>query len=351
MQRRAAAIYFVLFLVVGAGAYAFIGVSEAPSVSLPGEAYTAGDTFSVQDRTYTVESIDGSGELAWTNESARYTATLDNNSTVSPLDLQWDGQQARWSTILEDGSTIPYEGGTYRVTVNTSADSPTALLSNVENASQNTTIAVEDTLTYRQNETTVTAIDGEGVTLVWGEPYRVTVSNVTDPDSVTFLQEFDVSNRLVRDSAVYNETVSVDGIRSVVYRADNETVALAAYLPEPDTATFEEGEQVWYLGNETTIGNVTTDGVPLVWTGERTNTVRLSGASNVTLNDQPYFVYFPDKSSVQILPREDAYQSYQQQRSEIDYYHERINGLWGVSILSILAAVALLAMAYLPRKG
>ncbi|WP_181687027.1 hypothetical protein [Halorhabdus salina] len=355
MQRRAVAISVVLFLVVGAGAYAFIGISEAPSVSLPGEAHTAGDTFSVQDRTYAVESVDGSGdgsgELVWTNESARYTETLGNDTTISPLDLRWDGQHARWSTTLEDGSTIPYENGTYRVTVNTSADSPMAMLSNVANASENTTVAVEDTLTYRQNETTVTAIDDDGVTLVWGESYRVTVPNVTEPDSATFVQEFDVSNRLARDSAVYNETVSVDGVRSVVFRADNGTLALSDYLPEPDTATLEEGQEVWYQGNDATIGNVTGDSVPLVWSAERTNPVRLSGASNVTLNDQQYFVYFPDESSVKILPSEDAFQSYQQQQSEIDYYHERMNGLWGVAILSFLAAVALLAMAYLPKKG
>ncbi|QGN07983.1 hypothetical protein Hrd1104_12205 [Halorhabdus sp. CBA1104] len=355
MQRRAVAISVVLFLVVGAGAYAFIGISEAPSISLPGEAHTVGDTFSVQDRTYTVESVDGSddgsGELAWTNESARYTETLANDSTVSPLDVRWDGQDARWSRTLEAGSTIPYENGTYRVTVNTSADSPMAMLSNTDNASQNTTIAVEDTLTYRDNETTVTAIDDDGVTLVWAEPYRVTVQNGTAPDSATFRQVFDVSSRLERDPAVYNETVSVDGVQSVVSREDNATVALSAYLPEPDTATFEEGEQVWYQGNDATIGNVTSAGVPLVWSAERPNTVRLAGASTVTLNDQQYFVYFPEVSSVKILPSEDAAQSYQQQQADIDYYHERMNGLWGVSILSFLAAIVLLAMGYLPVKG
>mgnify|MGYP000580873401 CR=1 FL=1 len=355
MQRRAAAVYVALFLVVGAGAYGFMELTEEPSVSLPGETYAAGDTLTVQDRTYTVASVDGSGggsgELTWTDPAAEFSATLENGTTVSPLSVSWDGQAASWSEALAPGAEFPYGNGTYSVSVNTSSDPPTATLTHVENASMNESVAVEDTLSYRGNETTVTAIDDAGITLTWSEPYLVSVPNVPGPQRVTFRQQFDVSTRLANDPAVYDETVSVDGVESVVRRSNDSTVPLETYLPEPDTATFPEGSTLSYEGAQVTIGNITAGTVPLTWTGERTNTITFSEGANVSLNGGSYFAHFPDSSSVKILPHGEAYESYQQQLGEIDYYQERMLGLWGVTILSLIAAILLLGLAYLPVKG
>lgn len=354
MQRRAAAIYAGFFVLVALGAYAFVGIAEQPTVSLSGDEYAAGATLDVGDRTYTVEGVDAEGNtgtLSWSNESAVFTANFENDTTVSPLEVQWDGQRARWSSTLADGSTFAYENGTYRVETNTSAEPPTATLTHVENASVNESVAVGDTLAYQNNETTVTAIDTDGVTLSWAEPYLVAVENATDPSAVTFSQQLAVEDRLARDDAVYDETVTVDGVESVVQRADNATTPLETYLPTADTATFEEGETIHYAGNETTIHAVTPNGVTLAWDGVRTETVRFSEGANVTLADQPYFTHFSGSSQVQILPREEAYGTYQRQLDDQEYFTERQNGLWGVTILSGLAAAMLLAIAFLPRKG
>lgn len=352
MRRRAAAIYAVFFLAIGVGAYAFMGTTTAPTVSLSGEAFGAGESFTVQERTYTVASVDGAGEtgeLTWTNDSARHSATLANGSTVSPLTLSWQGQQARWSTRLEAGSDVRFRDGTYRVAVNASAEPSTVTLAHVDNTSLNRTVAVGDRLSFRGNWTTVTSVDAGGATLAWGEPYVVAVPNASDPSKATLRQQFNVSRRLGNDPAVYNETVSVDGTRSVVERATNDTMALSAYLPAADSATVSEGDHLTYEGRTVTVGNITADGVPIYWTGERTNTIRLSEGANVTLAGQPHFVHFADQSSVKILPRA-AYDSYQHQREKIDAYQERMNGLWGVTILSLLAAIVLLSLAFLPNK-
>lgn len=354
MRRRAAAVYFVFFLAIGAGAYGFMGVTSAPTVSLPGEAYAAGDTFTVQNRTYTVASVDGaagSGKLTWTNDSARLSETLADGSTVSPLTVTWEGQQAHWSTRLEAGTTVAFREGTYRVSVNTSVDPSTVTLTHVDNASQNTTVAVGDSLSFHGNWTTVTAVDERGARLEWGEPYLVAVPNVSDPTTVAFRQQFNVSRRLANDPAVYDETVTVNGTPSVVLRADNATIPLSTYLLDPAVATFREGATLTYEGRTVTIGNITTDGVPVYWSGERTNTIRFTEGANLTLAGQPYFAHFADQSSVKILPREEAYRTYQHQLATIDYYHERMSGLWGVTILSLLAAIVLLSIAYLPTKG
>lgn len=70
MQRRAAAVYFVLFVVVGAGAYGMLGVVSEPTVRLDGPTYGEGEQFSVGGTTYTVDSIgDGEALLTYENQS------------------------------------------------------------------------------------------------------------------------------------------------------------------------------------------------------------------------------------------------------------------------------------------
>ena len=55
MQRRAAAVYFVFFLVIGAGAYSFLAVAQGPAIELDGETYSQGDSFTVDGRVPGVE--------------------------------------------------------------------------------------------------------------------------------------------------------------------------------------------------------------------------------------------------------------------------------------------------------
>jgi len=108
MQRRAAAVYFVLFVLVGAGAYGFIQVGMSqPTVDLDGQSYAEGDELTVGDRTYTVDTIEteegevaqyaGEADLVWFNESNRETATLENGSTVT-----YQGEE--YSVVTGEGS-------------------------------------------------------------------------------------------------------------------------------------------------------------------------------------------------------------------------------------------------------
>jgi hypothetical protein len=68
MQRRAAAVYFALFVVVGAGAYGMLGAVSEPAVQLDGPTYVEGDQLSVGGTTYTVDSV-GDGEVVLTYEN------------------------------------------------------------------------------------------------------------------------------------------------------------------------------------------------------------------------------------------------------------------------------------------
>ncbi len=287
MQRRAAAIYVAFFIVLGAASYSVIATATAPTVEFdnPDHRLSQGDQFSVDDRQYTASSISAeasggggghggggasvtrSGELSWTNDTARYTQTWEHNATV----------------------------------------------------------------TY-QNET-----------------YRVLVEDADDPASFQLIEQINRTAILQEDSAVEGETVTVNGTEYVVRQDDDgrTLTPTSEYFPTPGSTNYAEGDSLRFQGNTTTVAGVTGEGATLAWTAPRTNTVGVDNEANVTVNGQQYFAYFPDNST---LVLESDYGVYQRQTNEMDTYHEHVNGLWGVSIVSFSTAIVLLGMAYMPSR-
>ena len=364
MQRRVAAIYFVFFLVMGASAYSVIALAEEPAVDLEGESYQEGDTFAVDGREYVVANLttqssgDGGGHggggggeervgrLEWTNESAQHTATLANNSTYPPARASFSGQRAYYTATLAEGDTVTYNGSEATVSI-PDVESPSNF-SLVADGNETATVEVNGTFSYRGNETTVVGITASEVRLVWGDDYRVLIPNESDPSSFRMVQQFNVSQRLAADPAVENQTVTRDdGRRYVVYRENGSTRLLAEYLPEPAVGELEEGNTMTFAGNETTIANVTAEEVVLEWTAPEVEAIDLTEGANVTLDGQQYVVHFRG-DSVQISPQ---VQKYQQDLRRQDYFHERQNGLWGVTLLSGIAAMFVIGLAYLPVRG
>jgi len=287
MQRRAAAIYVAFFIVLGAASYSVIATATAPTVEFdnPDHRLSQGDQFSVDNRQYTVSSIAAetsggggghggggasvtrSGELTWTNDTARYTQTWEHNATV----------------------------------------------------------------TY-QNET-----------------YRVLVEDADDPASFQLVEDINRTAILQEDASVEDETVVVNGTEYVVREeGDNRTLTSASeYFPTPASTQYAEGDSLQFQGNTTSVADVTSEGTTLAWTAPRTNTVSVGNEANVTMNGQRYFAYFPDNSTMVL---ENDYNVYQEQVTEIDTYHEHVNGLWGISIVSFATAIMLLGMAYMPSR-
>jgi len=289
MQRRAAAAYFVFFLVISVAAYAYIGVAESqrPEVDLEPAAELENDsTFEVDGTTYTASDIHlstggggghgggGGGEmvatLSWTNESAQYTATLEANSTTT------------------------YQNDTYRV--------------------------------FTDNES----------------------------QRLGLREEQNVTQLLREDDAVENSLATQNGTEYVVYRENDSLRPVDEWLPEPETRAFSVGDTFEYQTDsgtqQTTVASVSEEGATLEWTAPRDNEVELTEGANVTLGGQGYFAHFPDHHTVQLIDS-DQHVAYQQTLDEQDYFHERKNGLWGISILSGVGAVLMLGMAYLPNRG
>lgn len=265
MQRRAAAVSVAFFLVISAGSYAFIGVAQEPAISIenPDHTVQSNQTLTVGGTTYTFGEIgDGSATATWTNQSARYTATLEN------------------------GSVVEYRGTNY----------------------------------------TVHPASGE------------------DPSHF----------RLVENQTVDRPTTTHNGTTYVIVEDESGSRTLVPrdeYLPPPQEHTFAEGDDFDYQGNTTTVVDVTRSGVTLEWFAPRTNEIIVREGGNQTLGDTPYLAHFVRTDSGDYeLQFTDRYQEYENDVTAQDYYKERINGLWAVSILSALAAIFILMLSFLPPR-
>ncbi|SIQ66357.1 hypothetical protein SAMN05421858_0005 [Haladaptatus litoreus] len=273
MQRRAAGVYVTVFLVIAAGAYSLIGVAQEPTVSVENPDQTLsnqGQKFNVDGRQYNVTSLsDGSAEVAWTNQSATYSAELGNNTTVE-----------------QDNTT-------FRLLIPNQSNPSQATLTEVQNLS-------EDTQTVNQGNVTYVVVNQS--------------SNDTANKSLVPVDEYKQQQ-----------------------------------FGEPETQTLRQGNNFQYQNNSTTIANISAESVLLQWEAPKTTTTSLSSGETAELgpNNQTYVAHGQD-GSVVLSSNVDAYNS---QNAEIGEFNERIAGLWGVSILSFLAALLLAMFAFLPFKG
>lgn len=249
MQRRAAAGYVLLFLVLAAGAYAMVAATSAPPVTVENPDYdlAAGDELTVQGRTYTVESVsaeeqegDGHGggggvtyaaTLAWTNDSARYTAEWDADDEVAFAAVDFLGTRLNGSyTVLvpnvtgdpteatlreapEDLETREIDGVTY---VETRAANGSLQLTPIDQYEPLQRVTVtEGSVDYLGNETEVT-VTNESVRLAWTAPRSETVDlaqaqNTTLNGQRLFVY-FPSGDRvyLTQDTSSYRESVQAN---------------------------------------------------------------------------------------------------------------------------------------------
>jgi hypothetical protein len=230
MQRRAAAIYFVLFLAIAAGSFGYITVVDAqrPEVDVQGQELTSDDTLRIGDRVYIASVSEGSGELAWTNQSAQASASLEHNSTATYQNQSWTvvienrtdvsefdlHEQLNVSAILAndpavENETATFQGDEYVVyPANETSDRELVLLDEYLPAPETRTFAVGDEYEYVAEEdgqvnATVTNVTTSAAELTWTSPQENTIS----------LSE--------------GGNVTLDGTQYVAHFPDNSTVILS----------------------------------------------------------------------------------------------------------------------------
>jgi hypothetical protein len=219
MQRRAAAIYAAFFIVLAAASYSLIATAQEPTVTIQNPEYelTQGQQFDVDGRTYTVTALDAemeggghgsaatlsrSGEFTWVNESARYTATWENESTVTFQDEEYDvvipnasdptevtlREAINRSAILRGDARARNEtvtsGGEEYVVVRRGGNETLVPVDEYFPDPATRTFAEGDTVDYQGNETTLARVSPSEATLAWTGSKTVAV-DVSDRGNVT----------------------------------------------------------------------------------------------------------------------------------------------------------------------
>lgn len=286
MQRRAGAAFVVFFLLVGAASLALVTTASPPKFDVDGQQLQQGDSFEVDGQTYNVESVSAS----------------------------------------EGGGDEGGHGGgggaetTYEAVFNWTNES----YQYTESWSNNSTVTVGD------NEWTV-------------------LTNEGGDGSFVLRQDVNESQILQNDPNAANETVTYEGEPHVVVTRNGteELVPASEYFPDPETRQLSTGDQFDYAGNQTTVANVSNTSVEVRWTGPNTMTESVSQQGNVTLGETTFFAHFEDGETVVLSQN---FQQLNEYNAETSQFHEMESGLWGVSILSGLLVVTILAMAFMPSR-
>jgi len=286
MQRRAAAIYVAFFIVLGAASYSVIATATAPTIGFenPDHRLSEGDQFSVDDQQYTVSAVSAeveegggghgggggatvtrSGELTWTDDSARYTETWEHNATVT---YQGDDyrvvvedaddpasfrlvEEINRTAILQEDQSVEDEtvtvGGTEYVVRETDGDRTLIPASEYFPTPASTQYAEGETLQYQGNTTTVDDVTGDGATLAWTSTKTNTVevgneANVTlngqqyfayFPDNSTIVLESDYGAYQEQTEEIHTYHKHVNGLWgiSIVSFATAILLLGMAYMP------------------------------------------------------------------------------------------------------------------------
>lgn len=211
---------------------------------------------------------------------------------------------------------------------------------------------LEATLTWTNETATQTATLAHNDTIAYSEgEYRVVVPNETDPSSFTLEQQFNVSALLADDESVENELAEQNGTSYVVSRTDRSLDPLSEWLPPRENVAVDEGDEIEYEEQMTTVEAVAADSVTLTWAAPADREAELTEGGNVTLaNGEQYFAHYPSDEEV-VLAHSSEYGSYAQTVAAQAYFGERMAGLWGVMIIASFAAILVLSAAYLPSRG
>jgi hypothetical protein len=201
------------------------------------------------------------------------------------------------------------------------------------------------TATWYNESARYTATWSEGDTVMYrGTNYSVWIPNESDPAEFEF-REVQTVNR---------PTVEQNGTTYVVLEdGQNRTlVPREEYLPEQQRWRFREGDTLDYAGNdnETVVASVTESEVVMEWFAPDTFERSFSEGANTTIGETTYVAHFASRGDGVVLQLTTDYSDYSEDVAAQETFHERMNGLWGVVILGLLAAALLVMLAYLPSR-
>ncbi len=208
MQRRAVAVYVVLFLLVASVAGVLVATAESPELTFedPDFELSEGDTFEVDGQEYTVADIteteeeddvgdveiERSGVIEW-EEITDQTEIWENESVVELDEREWEvhieGENATAFTlvevldrqaILEDdpdaaNETVESDGEEFVVVTDEDGEQQLVPVDDYFPVPEERSFAEGDEFDYDGQTVTVDSITADEVTLAWTGPETMTM--------------------------------------------------------------------------------------------------------------------------------------------------------------------------------
>ncbi|WP_330632544.1 hypothetical protein [Halocatena halophila] len=260
MQRRATAIYATFFFVIAIGSYAGLGLIAQPALSMdnPEQTLSVNDTFSVGDRSYTVTAIDGgadsdgnlqrSGTVEWVNETGTHISEWANNSTFEHQNETYflltntSGEQPtatltqpvnRTAILVNDSAArneLVTSNGTDYVVIGSNDNQEMVRADEYFPTPPTQTLEANETFDFYGNETTVTEITNDSVTVQWQAPKTNTIDlGATTTHTTTLVRGGLPADKTIAAGA----NVTLNGEQFAVHYPDNTTATLSS-----DPATY-----------------------------------------------------------------------------------------------------------------
>lgn len=109
------------------------------------------------------------------------------------------------------------------------------------------------------------------------------------------------------------------------------------------SASFQE------MNNNTSVefGDSETISMLIVRNGVPTSVSYTPSADTVTLGGEEYGAYYPNNNTVELM----SSNVYSQELSTTESFSKRFRGLWATIVLGALAAILMICLSYLPRRG
>ncbi len=239
---------------------------------------------------------------------------------------------------LSEGESFSVDGDEYTLTTITvdeddeAGEVVTGEIERERTAEQSETWANETVIEVDEREWSV-RIDGE--------------------DSFTLVEEQDFEALLAEDPNADNETVERDGEEFVVVTdEDGETrlVSPDEYFPAPEERSYAVGDELTYNDVDVTVESITDDAVTVVWMGPETLTIGVEQESTVTIGDTEFIAHFPSDPNDPTLTLSTDFDGYNAQLAQAERLDQYGDGLWRVLIISVLSAMALVGMAFMPSR-
>lgn len=267
MQRRAAAMYVIFFVLIAVGSFAVVNVAEAPDPAMDQSDHqlTVDDSVTIDGTTYNLTRIDVfSATFEWTQPEAEQTGTITNESTI----------------------------------------------------------------------------ESDGV------EYLLEIDAGDEPDGVTLIEQYPEHDL---------ETVEIDGVTYVVIEENNDT----RIVPEEEYLADEHGPRerleltvgdslVWDDANASvTIDDISSASVTVSWVGPMERSITVQSGQPTEIGQTTYVANFVGTEYIQLTTDVEAYETH---RDEIDTFDERYQGFWGITVLSLLTAILIGGLSFLPQR-